>query len=110
VSDWPRVASRSWFLERTTGGLAQERKIGILLRPMASIARAVRHLQNGEWEKAHELVQDDESPLACWVHGVVHLQEGDLDNARYWYRRAKRAFPAEGDPQTEVDALCAALK
>jgi hypothetical protein len=68
-----------------------------------SIANAVRHLQQGEWEKAHELVQEDESPNACWAHGIVHLQEGDLDNARYWFARASRPF------STDIAAELAAL-
>ena len=33
------------------------------------------------------------SELAAWLHGIVHTLEGDLENARYWYRRARRAFP-----------------
>ena len=41
------------------------------------LARAVRHLEQGDWEKAHELAQDDESPLGCWAHGIVHVLEGD---------------------------------
>jgi hypothetical protein len=39
--------------------------------------------------------RDEESPLACWAHGIVHIMEGDLPNARYWYAQAKRSFPAE---------------
>ena len=54
---------------------------------------AVAHLENGDWRAAHEIVQkDEESALSCWAHGIVHVMEGDLDNARYWYGRAKRAF------------------
>lgn len=76
---------------------------------MEAIARAVRHLREGEWEKAHELVQNDESPLACWAHGIVHLQEGDIDNARYWYGRAKRPFRATLAVTAELEALGAAI-
>jgi hypothetical protein len=61
--------------------------------PAADLARAVAHLENRDWQAAHAIVQDDESVLAAWLHGIVHTLEGDLDNARYWYRRAKRAFP-----------------
>ena len=38
-------------------------------------------------------MQGDESSLAAWLHGIVHTIEGDLDNARYWYRKAERGFP-----------------
>ena len=77
---------------------------------MMPIGTAIRHLKKGEWEKAHAIVQEDESTLGCWAHGIVHLQEGDLSNARYWYRRAHRAFPKVVDPQAEVAALAAAVK
>jgi len=42
----------------------------------------------GHWQKAHELVQDDDSPAGAWVHAHLHRQEGDDGNAAYWYRRA----------------------
>ena len=67
---------------------------------------AVAHLERGEWQAAHEIVQkDEESPLSCWVHGIVHVMEGDLPNARYWYRQAKRLFPNEFSVATEIAAL-----
>ena len=72
---------------------------------------AVAHLERGDWQAAHEIVQKDEdSALSCWAHGIVHVMEGDLPNARYWYRRAGRSFPRAGDPSAEIDALVAAWK
>ena len=58
-----------------------------------SLARAVELLAAGAWQQAHEIVQQEKSALAAWLHGIVHTLEGDLDNAQYWYRRADRAFP-----------------
>ena len=50
----------------------------------AQLSKAVAHLQAGDWQSAHEIVQrDEESALACWAHGIVHIMEGDLPNARY---------------------------
>lgn len=70
------------------------------------LARAVGLLERGDWRGAHEIVQKDEdSPLACWAHGIVHLMEGDLPNARYWYREAKRAFPHTPSVPEEILAL-----
>ena len=58
----------------------------------------------------YEIVQrDEDSPLACWAHGIVHLMEGDLPNARYWYGQAKRALPAEASAAAEIKALKGAL-
>ncbi len=68
--------------------------------------RAVSHLEKGEWQAAHGIVQrDEDSPLSCWAHGIVHLMEGDLPNARYWYREAGREFPASPSIPEEIQAL-----
>lgn len=55
-----------------------------------AIDLALERLNAGDWDGAHELVQDDPSPEAAWVHAHLHRVEGDLSNARYWYRRAGR--------------------
>jgi hypothetical protein len=57
-----------------------------------ALARALALLETGAWREAHAIVQEQRSPLAAWLHGIVHTLEGDLDNARYWYRRARRPF------------------
>ena len=42
-----------------------------------------------DWERAHGLVQMDETdPQCAWVHAYLHRKEGDLPNAAYWYRRS----------------------
>lgn len=77
----------------------------------AELERALAFLRSGDWEAAHKIVQQDEdSPLACWAHGIVHLMEGDVSNARYWYREAKRGFPRVPSVPEEIAALAAALK
>ena len=68
------------------------------------LGRAVEHLEAGEWQQAHEIVQKEKSNLAAWLHGIVHTLEGDLDNARYWYRRAKRDFPGADAVREEIAA------
>ncbi|MEO6928434.1 MAG: hypothetical protein ABI190_04645 [Casimicrobiaceae bacterium] len=75
-----------------------------------AIGSAIRHLKKGDWQKAHPIVQSDESADACWAHGIVHMLEGDVGNARYWYRRAHRAFPLAFDAHREIDALAVAVK
>ena len=68
-------------------------------------------MEAGEWQAAHEIVQrDEESPLACWAHGIVHIMEGDLPNARYWYGQAKRSFPSKPSVLEEIRSLKAATK
>jgi hypothetical protein len=55
-----------------------------------NIRDALARLAAGDWDGAHAIVQDDPSPEAAWVHAHLHRIEGDLSNARYWYRRAGR--------------------
>ncbi len=75
----------------------------------AQFDQVLDHLAQGAWQQAHVIVQQDEQwALSCWAHGIVHILEGDLDNARYWYRRAKRNFPDTIDVTAELAALRAA--
>ena len=62
----------------------------------------------GDWDKAHAIVMDESSRDAAWVHAYLHRVEGDLDNARYWYRRAART-PATGPVEQEWSDIAAAL-
>jgi hypothetical protein len=73
------------------------------------LTRAVEHLEAGRWQAAHEIVQAESSDLAAWLHGIVHTLEGDLDNARYWYRRVRRPFPGPDAVQQEIAAARRAL-
>lgn len=41
-----------------------------------------------ELDTAHRIFQDEPSELGSYWHGIMHRREGDLDNARYWFRRA----------------------
>ncbi|PYO52023.1 MAG: hypothetical protein DMD83_26490 [Candidatus Rokuibacteriota bacterium] len=70
--------------------------------PTDPLARAVELLAAGAWQEAHEIVQPEKSAPAAWLHGIVHTLEGDLDNARYWYRRADRVFPGRDAVQAEI--------
>lgn len=73
------------------------------------LAEAVSLLESGDWKSAHEIVQDDSSELGAWAHGIVHIMEGDLANADYWYRRAGRSRPGVNAVEAEIAALSAAL-
>ena len=48
----------------------------------------------GQWSRAHEIAQEDDSPTAdpnaAWIHAYLHRKEGDASNADYWYSRAQR--------------------
>lgn len=66
------------------------------------------HLAKGDWHKAHEIVQDDESREAAWVHAHLHRIEGDDSNAGYWYRKAGQQ-PATGSIDDEWLGIASAL-
>ena len=75
------------------------------------LRRAVALLREGDWQAAHLIVQEDEeSRLSCWAHGIVHLMEGDVPNARYWYRAAGRVLHQDFSVEAEIAALRDTLK
>jgi len=62
----------------------------------------------GDWNKAHQCAQADEGADGAWVHAYLHRREGDLGNAGYWYRRARKNV-AEGQLSDEWEAIARAL-
>ncbi len=46
----------------------------------------------GDWARAHNLVDELETPEGMAVHAYLHRKEGAGSNAEYWYRRAGRGF------------------
>jgi len=44
----------------------------------------------GNWQKAHEIIEDLPSSEGSWVHAYLHRKEGDQWNAGYWYHRADK--------------------
>lgn len=71
-------------------------------------ARALWHAGRDEWDRAHDIAQDDPTPAGAWVHAYLHRVEGDLWNADYWYRRAGRERP-RGTTEEEWGALAGVL-
>ena len=51
---------------------------------------ALWHDARGDWERAHSIAQDVDDADGALVHAYLHRKEGDLTNAGYWYRRARR--------------------
>ena len=35
-------------------------------------------------------MQDINTETAFWIHAYLHRLEGDIDNANYWYNRARK--------------------
>jgi hypothetical protein len=56
----------------------------------------------GNWDRAHEIVQNANDLDSAWVHAYLHRKEGDLNNAHYWYTRSgKPEFHAGLDQEWE---------
>ena len=49
----------------------------------------------GKWEEAHEFVEKLPEPGASWIHAMLHREEGDKSNAKYWYLRADKRVPKD---------------
>ena len=62
---------------------------------LSGALQALWHDKRGDWNKAHQTVQDANDSDSAWVHAYLHRKEGDLSNARYWYRRANQAESKE---------------
>jgi hypothetical protein len=69
---------------------------------------ALWHDAAGDWAAAHGVAQDIDDETGAWIHAYLHRKEGDLSNADYWYRRARRTRPAatlDAEWRTIVSAL-----
>ena len=49
----------------------------------------------GDWERAHDLVDELETKEGMAVHAYLHRKHGDVSNSEYWYDRAGRQFRRE---------------
>jgi hypothetical protein len=80
-------------------------------KPPAGLSAALMALwwaAQDKWDEAHKIVMDEPDKECAWVHAYLHRVEGDLENARYWYRRAQR--PVSTKPLApEWDAIAEAL-
>ncbi len=59
--------------------------------PLPSSVQALWYDKKGDWDKAHQIVQNASDADSAWVHAYLHRKESDLSNARYWYRRSGRS-------------------
>ena len=70
------------------------------------LRRAIDLALSDQWDAAHRIVQQYDSNLtAAWIHAVLHKIEGDLDNSRYWYRRAGKMECVDQESMTELRTI-----
>jgi hypothetical protein len=78
--------------------------------PKDDLLQAVELALAGEWDAAHQLVQQyEDDATAAWIHAVLHKMEGDLGNARYWYSCADRMDRVADEPRAELATIRAEL-
>lgn len=52
------------------------------------VQKSLYYDQQGDWKRAHDLVDHLGGRDAAHIHAYLHRKEGDQWNAEYWYRRA----------------------
>jgi len=75
---------------------------------LSANAKALWYDGKGDWEKAHQVVQDRTGSNAAWIHAYLHRKEGDIWNADYWYNRAGKKRP-DISLQDEWELLVSAM-
>ncbi|MEM7383926.1 MAG: hypothetical protein AAF514_03190 [Verrucomicrobiota bacterium] len=76
---------------------------------MSEPVKALWYCKAGKWHEAHDVAQDLGSKMGDWIHAHLHLVEGDIGNAGYWYARAGKPpqRPSQIDEEWRVIAAAA---
>lgn len=75
---------------------------------LSTALQALWQAGKGDWNTSHAITQAQGDTDVDWVHAYLHREEGDLNNAGYWYRRAGK--PASTQPLAEEwDEIAKAL-
>jgi len=56
----------------------------------ADCVRSALFLYFSALDESHELSQSIDTPAGSFLHGIMHRQEPDASNAKYWFRRVGR--------------------
>ena len=62
--------------------------------------RALWYAKTGDWDEAHDIVSNIYTDMGSWIHAHLHVIEGDLGNAAYWYNKAGR----KPSPPSELES------
>ncbi|MFV1995572.1 MAG: hypothetical protein ACC661_09050 [Verrucomicrobiales bacterium] len=80
--------------------------------PPADFSQELKALwltKKDRWKEAHEVAQEIESAWGSWMHAHLHLIEGDIGNAGYWYTRAGKPAGSRETLDSEWRALAEAI-
>jgi hypothetical protein len=67
-----------------------------MIKHKEKLLDALERDRAGDWDGAHRLVQQIDTPESNSIHAYLHREEGDMSNANYWYRRVGKPFPKIG--------------
>ena len=95
IQNWLDALSSSVPLRAVSRGSSSSE--GVRLKEMIadsglssdSLVTAMLWIRVGIIEPAHEIVQKGSTPMASYLHGVVHRLEADYWNSKYWFRQVK---------------------
>lgn len=71
---------------------------------LSPVLSALWYDAKGDWNKAHDLINDLTDRDSAHIHAYLHRKEGDAGNARYWYSRAGQV-PCHHSLQDEWEEL-----
>lgn len=61
---------------------------------VTGVLKALWYDGKEDWESSHNIAQDIHDKNGSWIHAYLHRKEGDIFNARYWYRQAGKNEPS----------------
>jgi len=77
---------------------------------VSTVLQALWYDARGDWDKAHDLAQEQNNIEGAWVHAYLHRKEGDRWNANYWYNQAGKSMPEVSLEQEWEDIVRALVK
>ena len=84
----------SFTLEELKTSLAEPNPPAGLANPLTALWWDAK----GDWTRAHDLLQNDNSPDGSWVHAYLHRKEPDPAKHREAHERKKKYCHRERQP------------
>ena len=78
-------------------------------RDLNPYLQALWYDATGDWNRAHEIVQNMDDAMAARIHAYLHRKEGDDWNSKYWHRRAGSSYPVDMSLEQEWESLLDSL-
>lgn len=76
---------------------------------ISTYLQALWYDARGNWDKAHDIIQQIDNVKAAHIHAYLHRKEGDSTNAAYWYRLAGVPYPVQTLQEEWATLVTAAL-